>query len=70
MDQIGVIPALIKRGQNQVVDPFEIDANGRLVYKPEEATEMYRKAFTSDVFLAGGNAVTLDGKLVNTDGLG
>jgi hypothetical protein len=31
---------------------------------------MYRKAFTADVFLAGTNAVTLDGKLVNTDGLG
>ena len=65
-----VIPALIKRGQNQVVDPFEMDTNGKLLHKPEQAMEMYRKAFIADVFLAGSNTVTLDGKLVNTDGLG
>ena len=70
MDQIGVIPALIRRGQNQVVDPFEMDTSGRLLHKPEQAENMYRKAFTADVFLAGSNAVTLDGKLVNTDGTG
>jgi hypothetical protein len=31
---------------------------------------MQREAFSCDVFLAGTNAVTMDGKLVNTDGLG
>ena len=70
IDQIGVIPALIKRGQNQVVDPFEMDTTGRLLHKPEQAEKMYREAFTADVFLAGSNAITLDGKLVNTDGFG
>lgn len=70
LDQIGVIPALIRRGQNRIVDPFEMDTNGRLLHKPEQAANMYRKAFTADVFLAGSNAVTIDGKLVNTDGLG
>ena len=70
LDQIGIIPALVRRGQNQVVDPFEMDASGRLLHKPEQAMSMYQKAFTSDVFLAGSNAVTLDGKLVNTDGMG
>ena len=70
LDQIGVIPALIRRGQNRVVDPFEMDTSGRLLHKPEQAMNMYQKAFTADVFLAGSNAVTLDGKLVNTDGMG
>jgi hypothetical protein len=70
VDQIGVIPALIKRGRNQVENPFEMDASGRLVHRPEQAENMYRKAFSADVFLAGSNAVTLDGKLVNTDGFG
>ena len=70
LDQVGVIPALINKGQNQVVDPFEVDTNGRLLHKPEQAMKMYREAFTADIFLAGSNAVTLDGKLVNTDGLG
>ena len=70
VDQIGVIPALIRRGQNRVVDPFEMDTRGRLKHKPEQAMNMYQKAFTADVFLAGSNAVTLDGKLVNTDGTG
>ena len=70
LDQIGVIPALIRRGQNRVVDPFEMDTSGRLLHEPEQAVNMYQKAFTADVFLAGSNAVTLDGKLVNTDGTG
>ena len=29
-----------------------------------------RKAFTCDVFITGTNAITIDGKLVNIDGLG
>jgi len=70
VDQIGVIPALIRRGQNRVVDPFEIDTSGRLLHKSKQVVNMYQKAFTADVFLTGSNAVTLDGKLVNTDGTG
>ncbi len=70
LDQVGVMPALMNRGRNRVVDPFELDADGRLLHKPEQAVNLYREAFTSDVFLAGSNAITQDGKLVNTDGLG
>ncbi len=70
LEQIGVISALIKRGKNRIVDPFEKDTSGRFLHKPEQAIKMYRKAFTADVFLAGTNAVTIDGKLVNTDGTG
>ena len=36
----------------------------------EERRRMQREAFLSDIFLTGTNAVTLDGKLVNIDGLG
>lgn len=32
--------------------------------------EKARKALTSDIFLTGANAITLDGKIVSTDGVG
>ncbi len=69
--QVGIIPALIKRNKNTVIDPFERQADGS--FSPEvkkNRHKMQREAFSADVFLAGTNAVTLDGKLVNTDGLG
>lgn len=37
---------------------------------PEESLDLRRKELTSDVFLSGTNALTLDGKLVNVDGAG
>ena len=36
----------------------------------EAKVELRRKQLTCDVFLTGTNAVTMDGKLVNTDGIG
>ena len=36
----------------------------------EEIDYIYRKAFTSDFYLASANAITLDGKIVNIDGTG
>ncbi len=36
----------------------------------EEIDDIYRKAFTSDFYLASANAITLDGKIVNIDGTG
>ena len=38
--------------------------------KPEEALPLRRKALTCDVFLTSTNAVTMDGELVNIDGMG
>ena len=70
LEQIGVIPALRKRSKNHIIDPFEKDASGQFLYQSEQAEDMYREAFTADVFLAGTNAITLDGKIVNTDGKG
>ena len=38
--------------------------------KPEEAMPLRRKALLSDVFLTSTNAITLEGELVNIDGMG
>lgn len=70
LEQVGVISELIRRGQNKLIDPFERDADGYWVVEAEERRRMQREAFSSDVFLTSTNAVTLDGKLVNIDGLG
>ncbi|NLT58228.1 MAG: lactate utilization protein [Clostridiales bacterium] len=37
---------------------------------PEQIGEVFRKAFTCDVYLTSTNALTLDGELVNVDGNG
>ena len=70
VDQVGIIPALRKRNQNSITDPFERDADGFYVAGTEERLGLQREAFFADVFLTGTNAVTLDGKLVNIDGKG
>ena len=36
----------------------------------EEVESMRREALLADVFIAGSNAITLDGKIVNQDGIG
>lgn len=69
-DQIGVIPELQKRNQNRIIDPFERDADGRFATGAEERLQRMREVFFADVFLTGTNAITLDGRLVNTDGRG
>lgn len=68
--QLGVISALNRRGQNELINPFIRDEDGRYVVEGEERREMMRRVFFSDVFVIGTNAVTLDGKLVNTDAYG
>lgn len=71
VDQVGIIPALKERNKNDLVDPFERDADGFLVPEVQKNRgKMQREAFSADIFLTGTNAVTLDGKLVNTDALG
>lgn len=60
--QIGLVDAL-SNGDYQVFDRAK--ANNQ-----EEIDEIYRKAFTSDFYLASTNAITLDGKIVNIDGTG
>ena len=57
------IPELLKQsGRFNVLDRAE--------YTPETIRGFYEKAFSSNVFLMGTNAITLDGILVNIDGAG
>jgi len=70
LEQTGVFPALEERNQNKLLDVSKKTASGSFVYSKEERQRMMRETFFCDVFLTGCNAITLDGKLVNIDGLG
>jgi hypothetical protein len=48
----------------EIIDPYLTGLT------PEEGLELRRKGMTADVMIAGSNAITLDGKLVNLDGMG
>jgi hypothetical protein len=48
----------------EIIDPYLAGLT------PEEGLELRRKGMTADVMIAGSNAITLDGKLVNLDGMG
>lgn len=60
--QLGLVEALEKRG-------FKV-VHHWVKASPEEVDELRRKELTADVFLSSSNAITLDGKLVNVDGVG
>ena len=68
--QIGIFSALQQRGVNEVIYPFQRNEDGYLSVSKEQSYKMMRKVLLSDVFISGTNAITLDGKLVNIDGLG
>lgn len=70
VEQVGVIEELKKRNKNELIDPFERDADGRTVLQGEERRRAQKEAFSADVFITGANAVTLDGRLVSTDAVG
>ena len=70
VDQVGIINELKKRNQNEVIDPFQFDAEGWPVLKGKDRLRAMKEAFFSDVFITGANAITLDGKVVSTDALG
>jgi len=65
--QIGILSSLKKRNQNRLVDPFEPCTDDVYLTNVERKG---REALSSDIFLTGTNAITLDGKLVNIDGMG
>lgn len=71
LDQLDVWPELRRRKQNAITWGQEKDDQGHdLVPDLEDRKKLQREAFLADIFLTGANAVTLDGKLVNTDGMG
>ena len=61
--QLGLLDKLAACGS-------EVLNHGKAGLTPEETMAIRRRQLTCDVFLTGTNAVTLDGKLVNTDGIG
>jgi L-lactate utilization protein LutB len=67
LQEVGIIAAIQKRGQNPLINPFERDEAGNRIYTEEQRDQLKRQVFSCDVYVIGSNAVTLDGKLVNTD---
>jgi L-lactate utilization protein LutB len=61
--EMGLIKALEKRG-NTVFDHW------RSGLSKEETKKIRRNQLISDIFVSSSNAVTMDGKLVNIDGIG
>ncbi len=63
LKQIGVLDAL-EEGNYTFLNPWKPGTS------TDENIEIKKRALTSDVFVTGTNAVTLDGKIVNVDGHG
>lgn len=55
---------LIRKGDYTIIDRY---AEG---ISPEERKKRFRDAFFADVFLTSSNAVTVNGDLINVDGVG
>lgn len=69
LEQIGILQALEKRGKNRIINPYQKDEDGNIL-DVEKRRQMQREALLSDIFLTGTNAITMDGKIVSTDGAG
>lgn len=61
---IGLWKKLAEEPEIEVIDPYRPGTDSR------EIADIKRKGFTADIMIASSNAVTLDGKLVNLDGVG
>jgi hypothetical protein len=63
LDQVGVRDALLKGKNFTFIDPYAEDLTH------DQRVDVRRKALLSDVFFCSTNAITLDGVLVNRDGV-
>ena len=61
---IGLWEAIAALPEVKVIDPYRAELS------PEEGLELRRQGLTADVMIASTNAITLDGRLVNLDGMG
>jgi hypothetical protein len=61
---IGLWEAISELPGVEVIDPYQAGIS------PEEGLDRRRRGMTADVMIASTNAITLDGKLVNLDGMG
>lgn len=66
--QIGIIDELVRRG-TEVVNPFVKDLTDSLE-KNNDREIVLRRSLGCDIFLTSTNVITIDGKLVNIDGVG
>ena len=68
--QIGLPGALHDRGQKLISIFWEDDPRTYVLPGAKKALQVGRDALLADYFIAGINAITLDGKIVNTDSFG
>ncbi|HSN24288.1 MAG TPA: lactate utilization protein, partial [Methylomicrobium sp.] len=61
---MGLWEELAKNSSVQVIDPYLPSL------APEVAAELRRQGLLADIMITSSNALTLDGKIVNLDGLG
>ena len=61
---MGLWEAIAALPEVNLIDPYQPELS------PEEGLELRRQGLTADVMIASTNAITLDGKLVNLDGMG
>jgi len=61
---MGLWEAIAALPEVNLIDPYLPELS------PEEGLELRRQGLTADVMIASTNAITLDGKLVNLDGMG
>ena len=61
-DQIGLLRA-VRGGDYNVIDRDKATS-------PKEREQLMRECLMSDVFISGANALSMDGQMVNIDGIG
>ena len=61
---MGLWEEIAKLPEVEIIDPYQPGLS------PEESLGLRRRGMTADVMIASSNAITLDGKLVNLDGMG
>jgi hypothetical protein len=61
---MGLWEAIAALPEVDLIDPYRPELS------PAEGLELRRRGLTADVMIASTNAITLDGKLVNLDGMG
>ena len=61
---MGLWEAVAALSEVNLIDPYQPELS------PEEAMQLRRRGMMADVMIASSNAITLDGRLVNLDGMG
>jgi hypothetical protein len=62
--ELKIWEALTQRPKVEVIDPFQPEL------KPDESVALRIKGMSADFVITSSNAITLDGRLVNLDGMG